>query len=107
MKRSVIALVVFFGFILAGCETAVVDDAYVAEDIYNDRLAYIYDYSEAVPTESGVYRSCQAVLEGVVDFGEAWSRGVEVTMREVDVIKVGKEMEAALRRLYQQNLYED
>ena len=36
----------------AGCETAMVDDAYVAEDMYNDRLAYIYDYGEAVPTEA-------------------------------------------------------
>ena len=36
----------------AGCEMAMVDDAYVAEDMYNDRLAYIYDYGEAVPTEA-------------------------------------------------------
>lgn len=107
MKRSVIALIVFVGFILAGCETAVVDEAYVAEDMYNDRLAYIYDYGEAVPTESGIYRSGQAVIEGVVDLGEAWSHGVEVTMREVDVIKAGKELEATLHRLYQQSLYED
>ena len=107
MKRSVLALIVFLGFILFGCETTVVDDAYVAEDMYDDRLAYIYDYGEAVPTEAGIYRSGQAALEGIVYLGEAWTNGVEVTMREVDVIRIGKEMEAALHRLYQQNLYED
>ena len=107
MRRSVIALIVFLGFIPAGCETAMVDNAYVAEDMYNDRLAYIYDYSEAVPTESGVYRSGQAVVEGIVNLGEAWSHGVKVTMREIDVLKAGKELEAALCRLYQQSLYED
>jgi hypothetical protein len=107
MKRSVIALIVFLGFILAGCETAIVDDPYVAEDMYSDRLAYIYDYSEAVPTESGIFRSGQAVVEGIVDLGEAWTHGVEVTMREVDVLRAGKELEIALCRLYQQSLYED
>ena len=107
MKRTVIALIVFLGFIPAGCETALVDDAYVAEDMYNDRLAYIYDYGEAVPTESGVYHSGKAIVEGFVDLGEAWSHGVKVTMREVDVLKAGKELEVALCRLYQQSLYED
>ncbi len=107
MKRSVIALILFLGFILAGCETAMVDDAYVVEDMYDDRLAYIYDYSEAVPTESGIFHSGQAVVEGIVDLGEAWSHGVKVTMREVDVLKAGKELEVALCRLYQQSLYED
>jgi hypothetical protein len=107
MKRSVIALILFLGIIPAGCEMAVVDDAYVTEDMYEDRLAYIYDYGERVPTESGLYRSGQAVVDGVVDLGEAWSHGVEVTMREVDVLKVGKELEAALCRLYQQSLYEN
>jgi len=32
---------------------------------------------------------------------------VKVTMREVDVIKAGKELEVALCRLYQQSFYED
>ncbi len=107
MKRSVIVLIVFLGFILAGCETVVVDEAYVAEDMYNDRLVYVYDYGEAVPSEAGIYRSGQAALEGIVDLGEAWTNGVEVAMQEVDVIRIGKEMEAALHGLYQQSLYED
>ena len=107
MKRTVIAAITVLGFALAGCETAVVDDAYVVEDMYNDRLAYVYDYGEAVPTEAGIYRSGQAALEEIVEMGETWNNGVEVAMREVDVIMVGKELEAALRRLYQQALYED
>jgi len=54
-----------------------------------------------------MYRSSQAALEGIVEMGETWNNGVEVAMREVDVIMAGKELEAALRRLYQRALYED
>jgi len=107
MKRSVIALIVFLGFVPAGCETVVVDDTYVVEDMYNDRLAYVYDYGEAVPTEAGMYRSSQAALEGVLELENAWTDGVEETMEQVDVIRAGKELEKILRRLYQQALYED
>lgn len=101
MKRSVIALIVFLGFALAGCETALVND------MYDDPFPYVYDYGEAVPAEAGIYRSSQAVLEGILEVENAWTNGVEETMEQVDVIRAGKELEAALRRLYQQALYED
>ncbi len=107
MKRSVIAAITVLGFALTGCEMVVVDEAYVVEDMYSDRLVYVYDYGEAVPAEAGMYRSSQAALEGIVEMGETWNNGVEVAMRQVDVIRAGKELEAALRRLYQQALYED
>jgi len=107
MKRLVISVITAVVSDPAGCEMVVVDDTYVVEDMYNDRLAYVYDYGEAVPTEAGIYRSSQAALEGVLELENAWTNGVEETMEQVDVIRAGKELEKILRRLYQQALYED
>jgi len=107
MKRLTITLIVFFVIVSAGCEMVVVDDRRVAEDMYNGRLVYVYDYGEAVPAEAGVYRSSQAVLEGIIEVQNAWTDGVEKTMAQVDVTKAGKELGKILCRLYQQGLYED
>ena len=85
----------------------VVEDRYVVEDMYDDRLVYVYDYGEAIPYESGIYESGQAALEYVLEWENAWTDGVEETMSQVDVIKAGKELERILGRLYQQALYED
>jgi hypothetical protein len=101
MKRLVISVITVLVIVPAGCETVVVDDTYVVEDMYNDRLAYVYDYGEAVPTEAGMYRSGQAALEGVLELENAWTDGVEATMEQVDVIRAGEELEKILGRLYQ------
>ena len=101
MRRTVLSAITVLGFALAGCETALVND------IDDDPFPYVYDYGEAVPAEAGMYRSSQAALEGVIEAENAWTNGVEETMEQVDVIRAGKELEAALRRLYQRALYED
>ena len=107
MKRLAITLIVFFVIVSAGCEMVVVNDGCVVEEMYNGRLAYVYDYGEAVPAEAGVYRSSQAVLEGVIEVQNGWTDIFEKTMEQVDITKAGKKVEKILCRLYQQALYED
>ncbi len=107
MKRLILIVIAFCGFIPAGCKTVDVDGRYLADDMYSDRLAFVYDYGEAVPAEAGIYQSGQAALDGIVGFSEAWTGGVESTMQYVDIKKAGHELEVALRSLYQQDLYKD
>jgi len=107
MKRFIISAITVFLIISGGCGIFVVRDRYVGDELYDDRLVYVYDYGEAIPYESGIYESWQAALECVVEWENTWTYGVETTASQVDIIKAGKELERIVGRLCQQVLYED
>jgi hypothetical protein len=98
MKR--ILLLAVLAVMLTGCQMAPVDD------IYGDQWPYVYDYSEPVPAEAGIYRSGQVVLEGMLEIERAWTSSVKATMGQGDSSQSGRDLETALRRLYQRDLYE-
>ncbi len=101
MKILAISAIAALWMVLSGCQTAGDDGMYSAQ------LAYVYDYGEPVPTESGMYRSGQAVLEGVIEAEDALVGGVKNSMDQVDIKRLGLEFELMLRRLYQKSLYEE
>jgi hypothetical protein len=85
--------------VLAGCQSD-------SDNIYADRWPYIYDYSEPAPAEAGVYRSGEAVLDGVLAAEKVWAEGVKATMGQGGTRAEGGRMEEILRQLYQPDLYE-
>jgi hypothetical protein len=98
MKKTL--LLVVLAVMFAGCQTASIDD------MYGDQWPYVYDYSEPVPAEAGIYRSGQVVLESVLEIERAWASSVKATMGQGDSTQSGRDLETALRRLYQRDLYE-
>jgi len=98
MKRILLSVVL--AVILTGCQTGSVDN------MYGDRWPYIYDYSEPAPAEAGVYRSGEALLDGVLAAEKVWADGVKATMGQGGTRGEGGKLEEILRRLYQPDLYD-
>ena len=101
MTRFFIFAIAVAVFLLAGCEMALVDD------MYADRFVYVYDYSEPVPAEAGIYSTGQYYMDRLIEAERACSSTVRYTMRGVDVTCIGKELEQMLVQLYQGDLYQE
>ena len=100
MKRILLsAVLTMMVVVLGGCQSN-------SDNMYADRWPYIYDYSEPAPAEAGVYRSGEAVLEGVLGVEKIWADGVKATMGQGGKREEGGKLEEILRRFYQPDLYE-